>query len=243
MKLKILLGLLVLIALANSCREKEKINSYSIYVKVGDDVKNYPNSEVTIYKSEIDFWAGKSEVMKGLADNKGEFYIQKNQPQPDNTSYWFKVTYNGQNNYRYGKIKMISEYEKFEMSSTLTTYTRTASIILATTPTKLQLRVFNNGVPILGAKVYLYDSENYYNTKNNYEFRLFRDYSSGQENNKHFYVLTDENGISTISNLEPKQYWFRIEKDGKSNASSKIVADGALPDDINITTILDVAIN
>ena len=243
--------LTIMMLLALGCKEKEKVNSHSTYVIAG-----YPNEEVSIYKSEIDFWAGKNEIMKGLADENGEYYIQKNQPQPDYTPYWAKISYNGRNNYRRGEIQLANEYYKFEVDQTLTKYFRRCYASLETTPTKLQLRVFSNGMAVQGAKVYLYSSESQYVKLDNsitteyaivnaipyFESTGYDVLDVGTKRTIHFYVLSDKEGIVKFPELEPKQYWFRIEKDGKSNAATKIVTDGALPDDVNITTILDVAI-
>lgn len=245
MKKLIYLYTLLALSLVLGCREKEEINKYTVLVKVSGIPQN-KRAEVKVFANEVDFWANRNPIKVGFVNKSDFFFIAKEVLQADNSDYWVLVVCDSLNSYRDGLqtygFSIPKDYRTSPPDGGTTQHTRQYNAYLSTTPTKLQLRVYSNANSVKGAKVFLYDSEENYNNKNNYEFRLFRDYSFGQENNRHFYVISDEEGITTIMALEPKKYWFRIEKDGKSNANTIITTAGALPDDVNITNILDVGL-
>ena len=125
---------------------------------------------------------------------------------------------------------------------------------LTPTATKLQLQVLNNLEPVTNAEVTLYYSESDYLNDipayDNHDEMLFAygDYYDTAEHNKDCVkeVLsgtTDENGSIYFDQLEPKQYWFKVEKNGLTNASGTITTGKTLPDNSDITTSLTVGIN
>ena len=57
-----------------------------------------------------------------------------------------------------------------------------------------------------------------------------------------FTMTTDEEGIAYFDNLEPRQYWFTVEKGELSNAATTITTGKALSENADITTSLTVGI-
>jgi hypothetical protein len=245
MKTKILI-LLCFITLWG-CKKEKTIELYSVFVSTE------PNAEVSVFSNESDFWSNKNKITVGFANELGKYFITSKSSQPDYNTYWIKVKKDSLNNYRNGDsynkgvYKMMEDYIIPNNSENPVINSRIYAAFLLTTPTKLQLRVYNNGVAVQNAKVYLYETDVKYENRDNYYFAYFifqaDDYDTrGINSTMNHYKLTDSNGICEINDLEPHQYWFRIEKDGKTNATTKITTDGSLPDDMNITTALDIGI-
>jgi hypothetical protein len=132
---------------------------------------------------------------------------------------------------------------------------------LTPNPTQLQLKVYHNGQPVKGAKTTLYFSEEAYlqdipawqeleELKSSYGIfppELIEEYKRiiGFEDVcllRTFMARTDAAGEVYFDNLEPRQYWFRIEKEGMSNEGGLIKLDEALPDNPDITTSITVGI-
>lgn len=131
---------------------------------------------------------------------------------------------------------------------------------LTPNPTQLQIKVYHNGQPVNGARVDLYFSEEAYNQ----DFRAWQEieelkksYGTFTEEEieyyksssrtvpcllKNFTALTDAAGEVYFDNLEPRQYWFRIEKEGLSNEGGTFKLDEALSDNPDITTSITVGI-
>jgi hypothetical protein len=107
---------------------------------------------------------------------------------------------------------------------------RTASMFISTTPTKLRLQVLDAGQRVQGANVRLYTSESLYTTN-------FVTQAVGASSK-----TTDANGEVEYTDLEPRQYWFRVEKSPKNNNATTFKTSAALPDDANVTNVIQVGI-
>ncbi len=133
--------------------------------------------------------------------------------------------------------------------------------VLTPNPTQLQFTVYHNGQVVEGAKTTLYFSEEAYNQdipawqeieelKPSYGIftpELIAEYKNlGSINNicilNSLVRNTDSSGEVYFDNLEPRQYWFRIEKEGLSNEGGTFKLDEALPGNPDINTSITVGI-
>jgi hypothetical protein len=102
-------------------------------------------------------------------------------------------------------------------------------ISISTTPTKLRLQVLDAGQRVQGASVNLYTTESAYLSNGGNVTNL--------GNN-----VTNTNGEVEFSGLEPRQYWFRVFKNTKNNNATTFKTSAALPDDANVTNVIQVGI-
>ncbi len=240
--------------------KKEKDIKYFYYVSATKESDlGMPISEkanINLFNNELDFLANKNPIKTGLIED-GKYYITKNSPQPDNNSYWFRINLGNLNNLRYKTYKISPNYERTTVADNFINYSAKVSSVLSTTPVRVQINVYNNGKPVINAKVKMYlrnddyvkdiRAKDYTNVAMNYYLSYPWEYDKNNSyvTNQYFDFLnknTDSAGTVIFENYEPRQYWFRIEKDGMNNAKSIFTTGEPLPDDNNITTVLDVNI-
>jgi hypothetical protein len=243
--------LLLATALLAGCKKEDEVSPYiSIYVR--------PNK--VVYDNY-----GKSSLSSGLAEVGTTVYIYKdlagylsNQPVattlssadygyalfkldrtmfPNVDSLYVRAVKDNFNSERYYNSNTFS-YRKLEnrnptlyfSSKETYNYLPVSDITISTTPTKLRLQVFDAGVKANNYNVYFYTTEAGYLSG-----------LSGVLGGTVAVATTDVNGEVELKDLEPRQYWFRVSGI-KNNSTTTFKTPQALPDDANITTIVQVAI-
>lgn len=243
------------------------------YYKDGEITNLMSNAKVYLYGSEEDYLLQQNPLHEGLTDEKGMFYKEFNEPYAfwvyvekgklNNNRYAFISSQNisgcNNRNHNYAaKDKKIYKEEQLPMSKGETFMMGSASLfpVLSPDPAKLSLTIFHNGEPIEGAKVTLYLSKGAYEQGLPAYFEIeelktsygIYDLASLKSDlhpclEKTFVQTSDGEGQVFFQNLEPRQYWFKVEKEGKTNAGGMIDTAKPLSEDPNITTSLTVGIN
>lgn len=145
-------------------------------------------------------------------------------------SVYFRAKKGNLNSIRYnstGKLKLSGLADPTKSEGV-----RTGTIIISSTPTKLRFQVFDAGQKVERASIDLYTTESAYLYKGSNVVNVLN-IGDG---------LTDVNGEVEFSRLEPRQYWFRITKGTKNNSATTFKTSTALPDDANITNVIQVGI-
>lgn len=256
---KVSLILLVVMLFTLACKKKEEFKSYfnsSVEVLDADSLlpnytfKPISDADIAVYKNESDFLANKNAYVKGKSDERGIFEIYFGQ---EERHFWLRVKKGNLNNYRYKRFytKNMDQWSggsggrNCPDENKCTTSVRPA-IFLSTTPTRLQLKVFDNGKVVPGAKVQMYLNESDYNRNVIPDSGEYKKYKTYLNKTPEFYDVlekqTDLKGEVMFENFEPRKYWFSVTKDGKSNASTTFNTNEPLPDDVNVTTVLDIGI-
>lgn len=202
--------------------------------------------DIKAYESESDFLSEKNVYKEGISDAEGILFLYFGETEKH---FWIRAKKGKLNNLRYKEFytKEITNIGGFSCPDEHKCTTGTKSrIILSSTPTKLQLKVFNNGTPVNGAKVQMYLKESDYLNNIVPDTGDYSWYKSLPDSKPEFYdVLEKQTGVNgevLFENFEPRRYWFRVTKDGKNNATTTFSTEEPLPDDPNITTVIDIGI-
>ncbi len=225
-----------------SWRTEISSNSWS-YANGGPDTVNF---KVYLYRTEEDYISDQNRIIPPF--NGDVYQVTDN----SETFYWVRIKQDSLNNLRsnqictdsnkcgmmlggYGDLGGCDEYKIKHLKARL-----------STTPTRLQLNIKNNGIAVEGAIVQLFYTQDDYNkgtkplysiTWNKYTERNYYGANDGI-----FADTTDKEGIAYFNNLEPRDYWFKVTKGNLNNSLTTIKTLKSLPDDPNITTLLDIGI-
>ncbi|MDH5398529.1 MAG: hypothetical protein OEX02_10300 [Cyclobacteriaceae bacterium] len=264
---KILTGtafpLILTMLLMGACDRSETFHSLVIFVTregaVGIDYEHgFDSAYVKLYLSESDYLSNQNVYKEGITDSKGYLVF------PDNTSIedmWYRVTYRDWNNLRFQDTNGIgccsrsrANKGNWLISRDVIHEDRGINVRLSSTPTTLEITALESLSPADSVTVQLYLSEDDYKNKitpENVAHKLNgaygdwsneTDYALSNSLSREFKGSTDEYGKITLNNLEPRQYWFRLNKNGKTNAGGTITTNGPLPDNPDITTSITVEI-
>lgn len=256
MKKSLTISLLIFSLFLINCSKKkneELISVYGTYLSVYYDTvpgMKQINSNINIYGNEQDFLS-KNNSIKSFSLENGRSYKLSEEPLSKNT-WWFRAEAGKLNNLRNVTNTVFKSPYISTVKSCSTCPTNTfIQVNLYATPTRLQLNVLDNGVIVKGAKVAVYLSEqDYLNNKRvmpmdssqllfgYYEYNNNPNAPSADVLDK----FTDDNGIVIFEKYEPRQYWFRVTNGAKSNAMTTYKTTGSLPDDPNVTTVMDIGI-
>lgn len=190
-----------------------------------------PNAQVKLYRSLEDYNSDTNIVYNTKTDERGEFRIIEK----EEFKYYFRIKKDTLNDLRYKK-------ENDDWSTGLFGRPNSFEVPLSTTPTNLQIKVINNGLPIEGAEVKVfYNSNDYKENKavDNYEFNPAYSLWVPVET---FQKKSDDKGIVIFDNLEPRQYWTRIMKSNLSNEGTITMTSERLEDNPDKLNTLDIEI-
>lgn len=215
---------------------------------VGDKIFDF---QYFLYENQQDYFLDQNRIIptEQELDATGELCIcYKN---PEKISYYVRAVKGDLNNLRYGPLFFDVTSNRYQETFD-NPNSQSLRVVLTKTPTRLQLNIQDGFEPVEGAEVTLYFTEEDFENDtpawlNNDELetsygRWVSD-KAGEVLSLNFVKTTDSEGVVLFDNLEPKQYWFKVEKDGQTNASGRIKTDGSLPDDADITTVYTVGIN
>ncbi len=266
MKKKIIINLLLILSIIGliECKKKEEKYESENTVRVlngflfKDRIKNdytlstyydsiqyaIPNAKIEIYD---DYQSSITNTIFSDGIGRTSFKVEHKAGSPQPVHIY--VSKDSLNSERYPDVAQIFEattrYVKFQYVAVLTP-----------SKTKLQLTVFNNGVPVEDATVKLFWSEQDYlsNTPPSDQNALLYQSVYGLVSYKTLYDKyyspidpplygeTDKDGIVLFDNLEPRQYWFRIVKNSLTNNSTTFNTNGKLKGS-EITNALSVGVN
>ena len=240
------------------------------YYKNGEITLLYANAKVYLYGSEEDYLLRRNHLHEGVTNENGMYYKEFGSPQKfwvyvekdnlNNSRFTVNSALYGRDlgcnnrNHNYVEVeRKLYEFEELPASKGELFLNETLFSTLSANVAKLSLHVKQNGAPVTGATVTLYLSQEAYeqNRPANMEAEeLSISYGYYDEPYwlnegclvKSFVRPTNEEGEVYFPNLEPRQYWFKVEKDGKTNAGGTIDTGKALPDNPDITTSLTVGI-
>lgn len=245
MKTKILI--LLCFAALWGCK-KEKPDVYTKYLRVDFPYGSVNKGEIKIFGFEKEFYNDKFSKTDSV--NGGTSYLLLDRS-TSNVNYWFKIT-SGKFNSKRCKVINSAQYDSEYTSCPDRCERRETSVVtLSLTPTRLQLNVFENGVAVSNAivKVYLREEDyqkNQQNPVNYFDYDKYVYPEAGNSKNSYGYDMltktTDTFGTVLFENFEPRLYWFRVEKGSKNNSSTRFSTMDSLPDDENVTTVLDIGI-
>ena len=238
------------------------------YFVDGEITQIYPEAKVYLYGTEEDYLLRQNPLHEGLTDERGFFYKEFNEPQ----NFWVYVEKGPLNNRRFtvnnrligiGCNNRVHNYiavdrkvskQEQQGSSKGEIFSNTLYPVLSRNPAKLNLQVLNNGEPVAGATVTLYLSQEAYEQNRpanmeaeelstSYGYYYRPEWLNEDCLVNSFVRPANEEGEVYFPNLEPRQYWIKVEKDGKTNAGGMIDTAKPLSEDPNITTSLTVGIN
>lgn len=212
------------------------------------------NAKVTFYRSFQDYMLRENAFFEDYTDENG----QVNTELPVNDTIWIAASLQHLNEFRYARYHLnnifscVVPYEIYFVVGE--NYIR--GIGLTPPPAQLQLNVMHAGEPVDGANVTLYFSKEAYDLDlpatrdweqllaSHGSFRPEQEDQSTASCLKHTFVnKTDASGNVLFDNLEPRQYWFRVEKNGMTNSAGTITTDKELSTNIDLITTLTVGIN
>lgn len=219
---------------------------------VSADVNNvtlegkFEGATVRLFGSETDYLLNENPVHEFLTSNTQKDTIIYDF---EETYYWVRVQKGALNNLRGARVQ-----NRVKMDNTIPCCDLGIRAAMSTTPTKLRITVLDQGVPVKGADVQLYFSESDYvnnlpaqSNREEIVFSYGTAFAAGWQPEdrlkKYFNELSDTKGEVYFYNLEPKQYWIRVTKGGKSNSAGVIKTFASLPDNADITTTLTIGIN
>ncbi len=244
--------IILLLIINSSCEKCDKNKHYETQVtseRWDNGPGGFPdtnNFKVYLYRTEGEYLSDQNRITPKF--NGYAYQISDNAK----TYYWVRINQDSLNNLRYNQIctdpskcgNMNGGYGRPNDCDEYF-YTRLTAE-LSTTPTKLQLNIKNNGNAVSGAIVQLFY------TKDDFDKDIIPTYSStwlkytqrnyNFEYGSSFIDTTKNDGIAYFSNLEPREYLFKVTKGKLSNSSTTIKTLKPLPDDPNVTTVLDVGI-
>lgn len=243
--------IIAIIFIVFSCKKKEE---YNIRLKVAkpfseeagltfgaENAIPIEGAEIVVYRQEIDYVLDKNAAFSGVSDINGDISFKDNAE----FNYFFRVKKDSLNEQRFAKDYL----NRFGSGRNKKIYTKEYFLPLSTTPAKLQINVFNNGLPVKDAEVQIYFTEqDYLNNKPPVKMNDFsKEYSNPSYGilfeNRFFYKLTDINGLAYFDNLEPREYWFKVKWGEKNNASTVFKTGEKLNNNPDITKVLPVILN
>ena len=204
---------------------------------------------IKLFQTKIDYLLNQNTYFQGTTDEKGRLYIDD---KSDLDTLWCRTTYDTLNNLRFGDIEFVLNDLKSRSDKTESTV---ISMRLSNTPTKLQINVTNNGIPVDSAVVQLYTSQDFMvnemKPQENLLLMTGNVYGRWEEVTEWFIndslkpifcQTTDKDGVAWFDNLEPRAYWFTVSKGPMNNSSGIVTTDGPLPDDPDLTTNMTINI-
>ncbi|MCR6641716.1 MAG: hypothetical protein NVV82_22670 [Sporocytophaga sp.] len=240
--------IIFILIINSSCKKCDKAISYITEIELNDwnytnEAPDTSNLKVYLYRTKEDYLSDQNRIIPPFSNR---FYqISDN----NKTFYWVRIKKDFLNNLRGNEIytdpnKCKSVFERHGNVGECDEYkTLHLQANLSTNPTRLHLNIKNNGNSVNGAVVQLFY------TKDDYDKNIRPIYSSSfslpysfNPNNSDFADTTGEDGIAYFDKLEPREYWFRVTKGNLNNSSTTIKTLKPLPDDPNVTTLLDVGI-
>jgi len=255
--------MIVLVNALSGCSKEEALK----FLGYDLDVVGSADTNVELYLNEQDFWNRENVIFSGTIEQNPDttLWSSLNYHSGQPEVYWMYVYKGDFNNLRDGNS--CSQFSglppedsggkyftptppptpEVQSQNASNGYSVTCFPSLSLTPTRLEIQVLNNTIGVEDAEVQLYFSEEAH--VNNLTAQEDADqltdsythFPPADENI--FKQATDKDGYVLFDNLEPKQYWFRITKDGLTNDAGTINLNEALPDDMNITTSITVGIN
>lgn len=240
-------------------------NNGWVPIQEDDSLRPVPNTQLYFYGSEIDYQLDQHVLFEGVTDEQGVFKAELDKPD----TLWVRAVNGKLTDTRFSRYHV--DKRSCERKVTNELYCNSIylykplahlgnSVMTVLTPpaSKLQLTVYHNGEVVPNAEVTLYFSEEAYQTGMSaaYDIDELKDTygiftmegSYGLSNYTHrcltesLIMTTDEEGIAYFDNLEPRQYWFTVEKDELSNATATITTGKALSESSDVTTSLTVGI-
>lgn len=241
--------IILLLIINSSCEKKcDKNSSYTTEIVLSKWTSTYEapdtsNLKIYLYRTKEDYLSDQNRIIPSFSNSL--YHISDE----NKTFYWVCIKQDSLNNLRskeiytdpnkgknvfeiHGNVGECNEYKTIHLQAHL-----------STTPTRLNLNIKNNGNAVNGAIVQLFYSK--YDYDNDIK-PLHSDSYSLQNyfipNPGDFADTTGEDGTAYFNNLEPREYWFKVTMGKLNNSSTSIKTLKPLPDDPNVTTLLDVGI-
>jgi hypothetical protein len=240
--------IILLLIINSSCEKCDNEISYITEIELSkwntvSEAPDTSNLKVYLYRTKEDYLSDRNRIIPPFSNRLYQISDKSK------TFYWVRIMQNSLNNIRSnviytdpsngksvfernGNLGECDEYKTFHLQTDL-----------STTPTRLHLNIKNNGNAVNGAVVQLFYSRNDYD--NNIK-PLHSDSFSLQKyflpNPGDFADTTGVDGTAYFNNLEPREYWFKVTMGKLNNSSTSLKTLKPLPDDPNVTTLLDVGI-
>ena len=202
--------------------------------------------EVNIYKSELELFMEENAVYHGFSNAAGVLIINH----PLNDTLYISARKNHFNYKRFYEPAI----QRFLYAESTTDLTRKyLNCYLSTTPTRLHLKIVNSSGPVSDAEVQLYLSvDDLLADKKPQEDCLFTDEVYGmldeldclqrrEKLHDIFTSRTNQEGIATFHNLEPRKYWFKISGPGFTSQSDNNTGS-SLADNPDLTTQILISV-
>ncbi|GAL86829.1 hypothetical protein MYP_4059 [Sporocytophaga myxococcoides] len=239
--------IILLLIINSSCEKCDKDISWTTEISLErwnfTPEPDTTNLKVYLYKTKEDYLVDQNRIIPSF--NRRSYQVNDK----NKTFYWVRIKQDSLNNLRSNEIctdpdKCKSVYESHGNIGGCDEYSSLQlKTNLSNTPTRLQLNIKNNGNAVDGAIVQLFYTKDDYDSDTN---PLYSNSFSWQTyfglGASDFADTTGADGTAYFDNLEPREYWFKVTKGKLNNSSTTIKTLKPLPDDPNVTTLLDIGI-